>query len=109
MKKEFRLSYQLGALALSCIISGAALAQQHRHRSVPPPSPPATAEQAKIVLNRASVAELRALVGVGPALAERILRYRERHGNFRKLEELMRVKGVGPRLFKRNRSRLQLD
>ncbi|OAA31927.1 hypothetical protein AT15_03625 [Kosmotoga arenicorallina S304] len=48
-----------------------------------------------INVNRASAQELEKLPGIGPTLAERIIRYREEHGSFRELSELEAVKGIG--------------
>ncbi len=47
-------------------------------------------------LNRATARELEALPGIGPALARRILAYRESHGPFRRVEDLQKVSGIGP-------------
>jgi competence ComEA-like helix-hairpin-helix protein len=58
-------------------------------------------------LNRAGVAELDALPGIGPVLAARIVTHRERHGAFRRPEELLAVRGIGPRLFARLEGRIQ--
>jgi competence ComEA-like helix-hairpin-helix protein len=49
----------------------------------------------RVDVNRASVAELTKLPGIGPRLAERIVRYRLQHGPFRSPEELLRVRGIG--------------
>ena len=57
-------------------------------------------------LNRASFAELLALPGVGPALAERILRHRWVHGPFRSVEDLENVPGIGPRLLEKLRDKI---
>ncbi|HEX8237968.1 MAG TPA: helix-hairpin-helix domain-containing protein [Abditibacteriaceae bacterium] len=48
-----------------------------------------------INVNTASVEELEALPGIGPAIAGRIVRYRQEHGQFRSLQELDAVKGLG--------------
>ncbi len=48
-----------------------------------------------IRLNQASAAELEALPGVGPVLAQRIVAFREAHGPFRTLEDLLDVPGIG--------------
>jgi competence protein ComEA len=45
----------------------------------------------KVDLNQADVAELDSLPGIGPAIAERILEYREENGPFQRIEELMNV------------------
>ena len=48
-----------------------------------------------INVNIASVSELDELPGIGPALAEAIIAYREEHGPFESAEELMKVYGIG--------------
>jgi competence ComEA-like helix-hairpin-helix protein len=58
-------------------------------------------------LNRASARELESLPGVGPVLAGRIVAHRERHGPFSHPEELLAVRGIGPRLFERLRPRVR--
>ena len=49
----------------------------------------------RVVINRAQSDELEALPGVGPVLAERIVAYREEHGPFRAVEDLLQVAGIG--------------
>lgn len=48
-------------------------------------------------LNTAGEAELDALPGIGPALAQRIVAWRTEHGPFRTIRDLGRVPGIGPR------------
>jgi competence ComEA-like helix-hairpin-helix protein len=48
-----------------------------------------------IDLNRAGVADLAAVPGIGPVLGKRILAYREAHGPFHKVEDLDKVSGFG--------------
>jgi competence protein ComEA len=63
-------------------------------------SPGATgAPNGPVDLNTASQAELEALPGIGPALAQAILAYREEHGGFRSVGELQEVRGIGDGRF----------
>jgi len=70
-----------------------------------PPVPPAgtTGGSAggKININAATVAELETLPGVGPALAQRIVEYREEHGPFARIEDIKKVSGIGDKMFER--------
>ena len=50
-------------------------------------------------INTASAEQLAQLPGIGPTLAGRIVAYRESHGAFRKLSELLQVTGIGPDTF----------
>jgi uncharacterized protein len=50
-------------------------------------------------LNTASPALLQYVSGLGPKTAEAIVAYRDQHGPFRRREELLKVKGVGPKAF----------
>jgi competence protein ComEA len=50
----------------------------------------------QVDLNHADRAELLQLPGVGESLAQRILDSRREHGEFRRIEDLRRVKGIGP-------------
>ncbi|OQY58312.1 MAG: hypothetical protein B6245_12505 [Desulfobacteraceae bacterium 4572_88] len=53
----------------------------------------------KIDINTASAKELTQLQGIGPALAERIVEYRNNHGPFEKPEDITKVKGIGAKTF----------
>jgi comEA protein len=57
----------------------------------------------RIDVNTAGSAELQLLPGIGPALAERIMQDREANGPFSSVDDLMRVKGIGPRTVARLR------
>ena len=48
-----------------------------------------------ININSASQKELESLVGIGPTMALRIIDYRQEHGEFRTIEDLKKVKGIG--------------
>ena len=56
-----------------------------------------------IDLNQASAVQLESLPGIGEVTAARIVEYRRENGGFKKIEELMNVRGIGERSFLRLR------
>lgn len=63
----------------------------------------------KIILNLATDVELRRLPGIGKARARAILAERERLGRFRRIEDLLRVKGIGRKRLQAIRNKVVLD
>lgn len=57
----------------------------------------------KISINSASAAQLDELPGVGPAIAERIVQWRETNGPFTAVDELTEVSGIGPSILEQIR------
>ena len=57
------------------------------------------ASTAIVNLNTASATDLEGLPGVGAKTAARIVEYRQKNGPFKKVEELMNVRGVGEKNF----------
>ncbi len=61
-----------------------------------------------ININRANSAQLQTLYGIGPSKAKEILAYRKSHGSFKSVDELVNVKGIGPKTLAKMRSQVTL-
>ncbi|HEX6324251.1 MAG TPA: helix-hairpin-helix domain-containing protein [Vicinamibacterales bacterium] len=84
------------ALSLAATLSFGAVAAAHDNR-VQAPKPAAAA--ATVNINTATAADLAKLPGIGAATAARIIEYRQKNGPFKKVEELMNVRGIGEKSF----------
>lgn len=62
-------------------------------------APSAPAEAQRVNINTADEAQLETLPGIGPTLARRIVAYRETHGPFATVDDLLAVSGIGPSLL----------
>lgn len=60
---------------------------------------PAVTAAAPLNLNTATLADLEALPGVGASTAKLIVDHRQKSGGFKKVEELMNIKGIGEKSF----------
>ena len=72
-------------------------------------APAPASSDAKIILNVASETDLQRLPGVGPARAHAIIDLRNRLGRFRRVEELLKLKGIGRRTLTRLRPLIVID
>jgi competence protein ComEA len=70
---------------------------------------PARTEDGRIILNLATSVDLQKLPGVGPKRAEAILALRTRLKRFRRSTDLLRVRGIGPKLLARLQPSFVLD
>lgn len=57
-------------------------------------------QDGKINLNTAGVTDFVMLPGIGEGIAKRIIAYRQSHGPFSNIEDIMNVEGIGPTRFK---------
>lgn len=69
---------------------------------------PAELPHAAIDINQASAEDFEKLPGIGPELARRIVAYRDKHGPFRRVEDLLVIRGIGPRKWKTIRPYLRV-
>jgi len=60
----------------------------------------------KVNINHADKSELDTLPGVGPALAERIIEYRQTNGSFTSIDELKNVPGIGSSKFEKMKEKI---
>lgn len=72
------------------------------HRAKKPDHPPV------LNLNTASLTQLQLLHGIGPKMAQRIVDYRHSHGPFTTPEQIMDVKGIGPKKFEKIKAYLKI-
>jgi competence ComEA-like helix-hairpin-helix protein len=80
-----RLAYRVGArLLVALLLLGAATLEAEK--KPPPPAP--------INVNTATIAELKTLPGLGEVMAKDIVHYREKNGPFRRVDELLIIKGI---------------
>ena len=63
----------------------------------------------RIDLNTATLCELDSLPGIGSSMAERILEFRRKNGPFKRIEDLMNVRGIGEKKFRRMRDRIRVN
>ncbi|HWP95552.1 MAG TPA: helix-hairpin-helix domain-containing protein [Syntrophomonadaceae bacterium] len=65
-----------------------------------------TSPGGKININTAAISELDSLDGIGPALAQRVVDYRQAHGAFQKIEDIKNVSGIGDKKFQAIQDRI---
>lgn len=90
--RSLRFEEENPRLSFQCQSDSLLIAQQS-NQSIPQ----------KININRANAAELKKLPGIGAKLAQRIVNFRSQNPPFRKVEELLIIKGVNRRLLERVR------
>jgi competence protein ComEA len=84
------LRHKALALGLAALIVALSFAPAYA-QSAPP--------KAKVNINTAPASELASLPRIGPKVAQRIVDYRTKNGNFKKIEEIMKVQGIGEKVY----------
>ena len=63
----------------------------------------------RVDINRAGKEELMTLTGVGETRAQAILAYRETHGSFSSVEELMQVEGIKEKTYEKLKDQIRIN
>jgi competence protein ComEA len=59
-------------------------------------------------INKANSAQLQTLNGIGPSKADEIIKYRKAHGGFKSVDELVEVKGIGPKTLQKFKGQVSI-
>jgi len=94
MTPQFRWA---GVFLALLMLAGAAL---------PPPAAAPQSPGEKVNINTAAVDDLVTLPGIGKSYAQRIVEHRDKNGPFKKVEDLLNVRGIGEKTFERIRDRI---
>lgn len=69
----------------------------------------AATQMDKVDLNQSSAEQLAEMLeGIGPVRAEMIVEYRDKHGPFTSVEQLLEIRGIGAATLEKNRDRISL-
>ena len=86
----------VAVLAMAALPAAAA---QQKSPAAKPAARASAAPTTPVNINTATQEQLESLPGLGAKVAQRIIEYRQKNGNFKKVEDLMNVKGVGEKSF----------
>lgn len=82
-------------LAAACLFASLAWAQTQT-----------AAPKGKVNINTATVSDFESLPRIGPKVAQRIIDFRTKNGNFKRIEEIMKVQGIGEKVFEQIKDRI---
>lgn len=104
LSRSFRLFTQYLLLLFSALLFAPFATAVETHENQQP-----VIKQSLLSINQASAESLAtSLNGIGLAKAQAIVEWREQHGEFTSLEQLLEVKGIGEKTLERNRNKLTL-
>ena len=91
-----------------CLLGGSLVWPTERLHAAPAPAKGKAVSQAPVSINKGNADELESVRGIGPMLAERIIKFREANGRFERIEDLIRVPGIGQAKFERIKEQISL-
>ncbi len=65
-------------------------------------------DDGKVNINTADINELDSLPGIGPATAQKIIDYRTEHGQFKSIDEIKNVSGIGEKKFENMKDKIKV-
>lgn len=102
--RKFSVTFACVFTLLSMFAGHAALAQAAGEEA------PLSGDYVQVNINEADAAEIAdTLVGIGMSRAQAIVQYREEHGRFMSLDDLVEVKGVGEATVTNNKDRIRFE
>ena len=109
MKAVSKIIALLAVLGLVMGLAGSSLAADKAKDAAAAVAKKAPAAAMKAInINKASAKELAQLKGVGDKLAAKIVEYRTKHGAFKSVQDLTKVKGIGPKILENNKGLIVL-
>ncbi len=115
MKKSLILTIIFPTVACALLVIGIFIGRQtasnhfELSKDGPPETTAAWVSDGKININLADAQALQILPGIGAVIAQRIIDYRETHGNFTDIHALKNVQGIGDGVFKNIADRITVD
>ena len=98
----------LSMIAAASLLAAMPSTNAAQTKAAPRQAPAKGSTTAVVNINTASAAEFDTLPGIGAKTAARIVEYRQKNGPFKKVEELMNVRGVGEKNFLKLKAQLSV-
>ena len=105
-RKEFAVELRVGD---RLVATGSGLSKKEAEREAARQALAVLKADPRIELNTAPAAALRKLTGVGAATARHIIAYRQEHGGFQRIEDLLNVRGIGEMTLRSLRPFIRID
>lgn len=112
----FRFRWPIGSVLVGVLLLGTGLTVvRGRSIRVPLPAPanapevPSETKPSFININTADQTMLESLPGIGPTKAKAIVDFRQKNGSFKRIEDLLKVPGIGPKTLDGIRDQIRVE